>query len=129
MTSQTEQSVDVSVENLIQLYRGMLLSRKVDERQRSLKRQQKTYFQLSCAGHEALLVAAGLVLKPGVDWVYPYYRDQALCLMLGMTAEEVLLEAAGAGAAPFSGGRQMPNHWGSPRLHIASRSSLSLIHI
>ena len=128
MTSQTEQSVDVSVENLIQLYQGMLLSRKVDERQRSLKRQQKTYFQLSCAGHEALLVAAGLVLKPGVDWVYPYYRDQALCLMLGMTAEEVLLEAAGAGAAPFSGGRQMPNHWGSPRLHIASRSSSTGMH-
>ena len=128
MTSQTERSVDISVTDLTRLYRGMLLSRQVDERQLALKRQQKTFFQLSCAGHEALLAAAGLVLKPGIDWVYPYYRDQALCLMLGMTATDVLLEAAGSGAAPFSGGRQMPNHWGSRRLHIASRSSSTGMH-
>ena len=128
MTSQTEHSVDISVTDLTRLYRGMFLSRQVDERQRALKRQQKTFFQLSCAGHEALLTAAGLVLRPGVDWVYPYYRDQALCLTLGMTAADVLLEAAGSGTAPFSGGRQMPNHWGSRRLHIASRSSSTGMH-
>ena len=106
----------------------MFLSRQLDDRQRALKRQQKTFFQLSCAGHEALLAAAGLVLTPGIDWVYPYYRDQALCLTLGMTTADVLLEAAGSGTAPFSGGRQMPNHWGSRRLHIASRSSATGMH-
>ena len=123
MTSQTEPTVDVSVADLTRMYRGMYLSRQVDERQRSLKRQQKTFFQLSCAGHEAVLVAAGLVISRGVDWIYPYYRDQALCLMLGMSVEAVLLEAVGAGRAPYSGGRQMPNHWGDSRLNIASRSS------
>jgi len=128
MTSETERSIDVSVADLTRLYRGMLLSRQIDERQRALKRQQRTFFQLSCAGHEALLAAAGLVLKSGIDWVYPYYRDQALCLMLGMTATDVLLEAAGSGTAPFSGGRQMPNHWGSRRLHVASRSSTTGMH-
>ena len=123
MRSQTERSVDVSVADLTRLYRGMYLSRQVDERQLALKRQQQTFFQLSCAGHEALLVAAGMVLRPSVDWVYPYYRDQALCLMLGMTVTDVLLEAAGVRDGPYSGGRQMPNHWGNAQLHIASRSS------
>ena len=123
MTSQIEPSIGVSVADLTRLYRGMFLSRQVDERQRALKRQQRTFFQLSCAGHEALLVATGLVLRPGVDWVYPYYRDQALCLMLGMSATDALLEAAGGDEAPYSGGRQMPNHWGDPHLRIASRSS------
>ena len=123
MTSQTEPSVDLGVADLTRMYRGMYVSRQLDERQRALKRQQKTFFQLSCAGHEAVLVAAGLVVRPGVDWLYPYYRDQALCLMLGMRVEDVLLEAVGAGEAPFSGGRQMPNHWGDTRLNIVSRSS------
>ena len=129
MSSQIEHSsVDVSVADLTRLYRGMYLSRELDERQITLKRQQNTFFQLSCAGHEAVLVAAGLALKPGVDWVYPYYRDQALCLMLGMSAVDVLLEAVGARDAPCSGGRQMPNHWGSPHLRIASRSSSTGMH-
>ena len=123
MTSQTESSVGVSVADLTRMYRGMFVSRQLDERQRTLKRQQKTFFQLSCAGHEAVLVAAGFVVRTGVDWIFPYYRDQALCLMLGMSAEDVLLEAVGAATAPYSGGRQMPNHWGDPRLNIASRSS------
>ena len=122
-TSQTKSSVGVSVADLTRMYRAMYVSRQLDERQRVLKRQQKTFFQLSCAGHEAVLVAAGLVVKTGVDWIYPYYRDQALCLMLGMSVEDVLLEAVGAASAPYSGGRQMPNHWGDPRLHIVSRSS------
>ena len=129
MSSKVERAaVDVSVAELTGLYRGMYLSRELDERQRALKRQQKTLFQLSCAGHEAVLVAVGLALKPGVDWVYPYYRDQALCVMLGMSAVDVLLEAVGARDAPCSGGRQMPNHWGSPHLRIASRSSTTGMH-
>lgn len=105
------------------MYRAMYLSRKLDERQIQLKQQQKTFFQISGAGHEALLVAVGATLVPGHDWVFPYYRDQALCVMLGARAKDILLEAVAAGAAPYSGGRQMPSHWGMPELNIVSRSS------
>ncbi|HTL01792.1 MAG TPA: dehydrogenase E1 component subunit alpha/beta [Vicinamibacterales bacterium] len=110
-------------DHLLSAYRWMLLSRRLDDKEIQLKNQSKIFFQISGAGHEAILVAAGMALRPGYDWFFPYYRDRALALMLGVTPYEMFLAAVGAEGDPASGGRMMPSHWSDPSLHIVNGSS------
>ena len=114
---------ELTAQQMIEIYRLMFLSRAVDDREILLKRQQKIFFQISSAGHEALQVGAALGLRSGYDWFFPYYRDGALALALGVTPYDMMLQAVGAASDPASGGRQMPRHWSNRELHIVSTSS------
>jgi 2-oxoisovalerate dehydrogenase E1 component len=114
---------ELSNEALFDAYKTMVLARLIDEKTITLYKQNKCHFQISCAGHEAVQVAAAQVFRVGHDWFYPYYRDMALVVGLGMSAYELMLNAMNKEADPNSHGRMMPMHYGHKDLRIPSQSS------
>ncbi len=123
VSAQRSEETGLSRDALLAAYRTVYASRRIDDKEIQLKRQNRIFFQISGAGHEAFQVALAAHLRPGVDWVFPYYRDRALCLALGMTPKDMLLDAVGAAEGPSSSGRQMPSHWGSRKLNVFTTSS------
>ena len=111
------------VHELIEDFRLACTSRALDDRELSLQKQSRVYFQISGAGHEALLLGLARSLRPGYDWFFPYYRDRALLLGLGASPRQLLLQAVGSAEDPASGGRQMPCHWGDRERHVVTQSS------
>src|SRR3990170_2808398 len=109
-------------ETLLQAYQNMALSRAIDKREKILKAQAKVYFQMSGSGHEAVLTAAGMLLKPGYDWIIGYYRDKALAVSWGVTAYDCFVDGMAAEKS-HTGGRQMPYHWNDKEKHILPLSS------
>ena len=122
-TNHVQKATRLSKEILVGAYRMMYMSRRVDDKEIQFKRQNRAFFQINGVGHECINVATALHLKPGYDWFFPYYRDRAFCLQLGVSAHDMLLASVGAKDDPASGGRQMPSHWTSKKLHIFTQSS------
>src|SRR5580765_8123914 len=114
---------DVPVDEAIDDFRLACVSRAIDDREISMQKQSRVFFQISGAGHEALGLGLARLLRPAYDWFFPYYRDQALVLGLGVTPTEILMQAVGSAEDPSSHGRQMPSHWGSKALNIVTQSS------